>query len=333
MAKKRITINEVAKLAGVHPSTVSRVLTGGPGVSEETRKRVRQLIAALDYHPSVAARNLVTNTTKTIGVLIPRGSEYVFGNPYYLEILRGIGDIANPQGYHILLETNSTDPYVKLFKDRRVDGLLIVSPSMQDQGIAELLYEGYPFVVIGRVGGNNILGVEVDDYQGAYDATKHLLETGYTRIGYIGGPLTHASGLDRLEGYRAALDAHGIRYNPELVTIEKSFLREDGISGIKKLLSKNIEAVLAFNDLVAIGAIDGARSAGLDVPKDLAVVGFDDIMLSAYVSPPLTTIRQPTYEKGAIATRMLLNMLQGRGVEEKDVRLPGKLIVRKSCGC
>lgn len=332
---EHITLNEVARLAGVHPSTVSRVLSASPGVGDATRARVRQVVQALDYHPSVAARNLVTNTTETIGIVIPRGSVNVFQNPFYFEIFRGVGDVVNAEGYHILLETGASTRPVTLFKDRRVDGLIIVSPSIQDPNLTELAYEGYPFVVIGRPasGNTSIMSVEVNDRQGALRATRHLLESGHSRIGYIGGPLTHASGVDRLSGYRDALDGAGVGYKAELVTIEDGFVSRNGISGIKKLLRQGITAMFAFNDLMALGAIEGAKEEGVAVPDGLAVVGFDDILLASYCSPTLTTVRQPAFEKGAIAAQMLLAAVRGETVKEKQVQLPGELVVRRSCGC
>ncbi|NLG84365.1 MAG: LacI family transcriptional regulator [Firmicutes bacterium] len=333
MAKKRLTIKDLATMAGVASSTISRVLNNNPGVSAETRARIRRLIEETGFKPSAKARSFFHGRAGAVGLLIPRPNEYVFSNPFYLDIMRGAADAAMEAKMNLLLVTAEKDFYDYLYEEQRVDGLILASTREDDMGILRLIEEGHPFVLIGRFkDGAELNQIEVDDLAAAREATEYLISLGHRRIAFIGGPITVASGRDRYEGYRQALGRHGIPFDEALVVLDDLPLPATGERRAKEILARRPEttAFFAFNDLVAVGVMEALRSMGRQPGEDISVLGFDDLFIARYTVPPLTTIRQSGYDKGALAVKRLLEVLAGDRNPRKVV-LPTTLIIRESC--
>ena len=236
-------MSDVAKLAGVSPATISRVISNRPGVGEKTRQRVLALLNNMDYHPSVSAQSLAGKKSNTLGLVIPRDAAYVFSNPYYLEMLRGITEEAGKLDYRLLVSVGTGDQaYDELFKSGAIDGLILTSAKYKDKRIARLIYDGYPFALIGRFDtemlpeGRQYI-VDIDHIKAAKTAADYLLSLGHTRIGYISGPMDYYLTVHRLQGYREAMNAHGIEVPEDYVAVEEGFMEHHGNSAMMRLLS------------------------------------------------------------------------------------------------
>ncbi len=333
------TIRDVARLAGVAPSTVSMALAGHPAIAEATRQIVRDAAAKLRYTPNHSARSLRGNRQQAIGVVIPHSSAHVFSHPYFMDILGGITDVANEHDFIVALSTAREEDeeegaYVKMLRSQRVDGIILASAALFDQHVMELAVSGYPFVFLGRYPLNpSITAVGVDDFGGADMMTTHLLAHGYSSIAHLSGPLHHLSAADRRDGYRRALARAGIPSRDEYL-IEGDYSEESGRRTALRLLELPDlpRAVFAGNDEMAFGALTVFRDRGLRVPEDIALVGFDDLAIARVMSPSLTTVRQPIRQLGALAAERLIALARGREVPERQAVLPVTLSVRDSCG-
>lgn len=328
------TIRDVARRAGVSIKTVSRVLNNSPLVSEETRTRVMSAIDALDFHPNAAARALVLRKSKTIGLVIAD-----ITNPFFPEVVRGVEDVANQHNYNVILCNTDENPekercYINLLREKQGDGIILAGSRVGPEEIIALGKKGVHVVVINRDIRHPRVGVvAVANEERGYEAVSHLVKIGHTRIAYISGSPVSSSNAERLEGYKRALHDNGIPPDGSLV-VQADPTREGGSEAMSILLgcSPRPTAVFAYNDLQAIGAIDAIKEKGLSVPFDIAVVGFDDIQLASFTTPPLTTFRMPKYEMGQRAAEMLIGMINSRVVRESRVVVDPQLIVRESCG-
>ena len=322
-------IQDVAARAQVSIATVSRVLNESDHkVSKETRKRVLNAIRELDYRPNALARGLLMKKTKTIGIIIPDIS-----NPYYAEIVRGMQDMADRNGYDvILLNTDrSQDRIVKsiyLLREKIVDGMIFSGGIIHGYGPLSALNElRERVVVIGRHE-VNFPAALVDNIGGASEAIQHLIDLGHKSIGFIGGPENSTTMIDRLKGYESALAQNGCPMDNTLLKWG-DLNPESGFEATKHLLEQKNRpsAILAGNDQMAFGAVHAARQLGFKVPDDLAVVGFDDVPLSAYFEPPLTTVKIPRYRLGEGTMEMLIDLIQEK--EFNRIRwFKTKLIIR-----
>lgn len=334
-----VTLEDVARLAGVSRSTVSRVINHHPNVRPETRERVWEAIKACGYHPHVMARSLVTNRTRILGVLIPEAVTKVFTDPFFPLLLRGATEACNRHGYQLVLSLFH-DPhmrdenYRRTFRSGYLDGAIVASAPLGDPLVASLLEDKVTFVSIGRSDDPRVPYVDVDNAGGAFQAVDHLIRLGHRRIATITGPLDLPAAKDRLEGYRRALLAHGLEVREEWI-FEGDFTEASGLAGVRSLLPQRPTAIFAASDAMAIGALKGLRQAGLGVPEDVAVVGFDDVPLAVVMEPALTTVRQPIEELGRKAVEMLLSLL-GEGdsplTAPRRIILPTTLVVRASSG-
>jgi len=327
---RRVTIDDVARLAGVSRATVSRVLNGNGNVSEKTRQSVLETMKRLDYRPNALAQATAQRKSNTWGLVISYDEDVVFLNPFFSEVLRGVSRTANSFGYNLLLVNAGRGiSYADLYRERRVDGIILVSPRIEDDQIASLLHYDIPFVSTSKISYSRYW-VDVDNVNGGFMATQYLIERGHTRIGYVSGPKDMASSGDRLDGYRLALGKNGIPFDERYV-ISGNHRKEDGFRALDQLMSlkEPPTAVFAASDLMAIGIIQKAKSMNLHVPKDLSVIGFDDIPFASDIDPPLTTIRQPAYLKGLVAGGILRNLLAGRPVKPSTL-LKVKVIERAS---
>jgi len=330
----RKTIEHIAQLAKVSKATVSRVLNNSPKVTEETRERVMKIIKESGYYPSAMARRLTTNKAETIGLIIPSPQDKTFGNPFYTEILRGLTHQAKIEGYDLLLFINEHKfNYSQLFYDRRVDGLLLIGIKRNDKGISQLSENRLPYILTGKVDYKEANYVDAENRKGAYQAASYLARLGHKRIAYIGGSFDFVFNQERFEGYLSALKDHNLEYGKEL-TMKSISTQESGYEAMQKILKSSSipTAVFAANDLDAIGAMRAIKEKGLKIPEDIAIIGFDDIQLTSYVDPPLTTIKQPIFEMGTTAISLLVQLIEGKEKEHPKVELPTQLIIRKSTG-
>jgi LacI family transcriptional regulator len=333
------TLEEVARLVGVSRSTVSRVVNGSPYVSAHTREKVWKAIRSSGYQPHAAARSLVTNRTGIISVIIPEAVNTLFSDPFFPLSLRGATDACNARQYQLMLSlftasAERQEMYRRVTYSGLVDGVIVASSPLDDPLVADLQEDQIPFVSIGRHPDEGVHYVDVDNVGGARMATEHLIRLGHRRIATITGPLNTVAGQDRLTGYRQALEARGIPVEHELI-VEGDFAEGSGRAAAQRLLSVSPSAIFAASDMMAIGALRAARDAGLHIPQDIGLVGFDDVPAASVIEPALTTVRQPIESLGSMAVEMLLDILDnGRDARSPTHRivLPTELIVRASCG-
>jgi LacI family transcriptional regulator len=326
------TIHDIAKRSGVSVGTVSNVINNRLSVKDQTRRRVRRAISALNYNPNRVAKSLASGRTQTLAFIVPD-----ICNPFFPEMVRGAIDTANLHGYELFLANIDNDPrkeiqYIENFIARGVDGLIIVTSDCSSEQVDQITRLNTQVVIVDReIKDLHRDLVIVDNHACGYQAAQHLLAGGSEPIGMIMGPLQTSTAQQRLKGARAALAARK-RFDPDLV-VSGTYTFESGFKLMQALLQdpKRVGGVLCANDMIAIGAIKAIQNAGRKVPQDVSVIGIDDIMLSRLVDPPLTTVRQPTFELGAVATRMILERIEGRttGVPRKVI-LPGELVVRHS---
>ena len=330
--RPRPTIYDVARLAGVSTATVSRALNGTGQIAPATREAIEAAVAQLGYSPNTIARSLVTNTTQTIALLLPD-----ITNPFYAALVSGIQETALSRDRTMLLCTTEGDPereeqYLNLLHAKRVDGALVDGLVLPSDRIARFVKDGFPIVCLDRdLDSSSIPLVQVDNRVGGFVATEHLLALGHRRIAHVAGAPGLRISDERLEGY---LEAHGnerLVPDPALVT-QGSFTEEGGYRATRTLLESRVRftAVFAANDLSAIGVVRAVAESGMRVPQDVSVVGFDDIRLASYTTPPLTTIRQPAAMIARRATELLMDLTEGRQVEVRPHLLEPELVVRES---
>ncbi len=361
MAKK-VTIVDIARLAGVSRTTVSRVLNERPDVDSATRERVLSIIEKQGFVPSIAAAGLAGGRSRLIGMLVSS-----FSWPIMPELMRGVAEVVNDTSYELVLysfndedfDRNRSDMITRLLAKHLTAGILAVFPSHASQQLARLYQQGIPVVVIDDQAEHIAPWVRADNITGAYMAVRHLINLGHRRIAHIQGPAEYLASHDRYQGYVQALGEAGMEPDPELV-LEGDFLPPSGRACASKLfqlpLEKRPTAIFAATDQMAYGVLVAADEYGLSVPKDIALVGFDDDAPSAHVRPPLTTIRQPSFEMGRRGIELLLSLVSnpeelahtGRtslrqphktettghlpDLQPIRIELPTSLIVRASCG-
>jgi LacI family transcriptional regulator len=329
------TIREVAQAAGVSVATVSRVVSGSSHhVRPDTRGRVQAAVARLRYEPNLVARGLKKRVTNTVGLIVPDIS-----NPFYPAIARGIEDVASRAGRSVLLCNTYEDlakerAYLSLLDKRMVDGLIFATVEANTAHLRMLRRRGVPVVLIARApAGVSIDAVLIDNRRGGRDATEHLLHLGHERIAFIGGPAGLTVAAERCAGYEDALTAAGFTPDPALVRTG-NFRADGGAGAVAALLDGGVAftAIVAANDLTAIGAMEELRRRGYGVPREVAIVGFDDITFASLVEPRLTTIAQPKYRMGCLAMERLLELLGHGDPRPRRTVLEPELVVRDSCG-
>jgi LacI family transcriptional regulator len=328
-----VTIKDIARVSGVSYSTVSRVLNNKDHVKPEKREQVLAAVARLQYVVNPQARSLAGGRSNVIGLLVPE-----LGNGYIGEVVRGIDDGLSSSGYDMMLYTthrhaDKEATYLKTLVRGLTDGLLLLVPSDPRGYLDTLRQEQFPYVVIDHQGFDDFSPTVIaKNYQAALSATTYLIDLGHRRIGFIMGQRHLNSANERFKGYRDALQAHGIAFEPELV-VDGEFLQSVSYAAADQLLARadRPTAIFASNDLCAFGAMDAARNRGLSIPNDISILGFDDIPQAASVRPALTTVRQPLMEMGRIATRMLLDYIANPQLPRERIFLETELVIRDSC--
>ncbi|MBN8493264.1 MAG: LacI family DNA-binding transcriptional regulator [Burkholderiales bacterium] len=324
-----VTIEMVASLAGVSPSTISRVLNGTAAVSEEKTTAIQAAIAKLGYVPNPLARGLAGGRTLSVGVVTQ-----AVDSPYYGAALRGIEEELDPAGYRPLFVSGNWNAAaearcIEMLRARRVDGIIVLTGRLPDQAL-KLCAKTVPVVVTGRtLKAPGLYALKFDNLEGARLATQHLLQLGHRHIGFITGDPDHPDSQERLQGYRMALEAAGVAYDPKRV-VPGEYHEVSGLLAVDRLLQSGqpLTAIFAANDQMAFGVALGLRRRGLRVPDDVSLVGFDDLPTAQYASPPLSTIHQASHELGRIAAGCMLQLLSG---VEPSAELPApRFVVRES---
>ncbi len=328
------SIKDIARLAGVSHSTVSRALAGNPRIPESTRQRIQNLASELGYTPSLVARSLVTQETHTLGVVVASLTD-----PYAVEVVGGIEAAARASHYTVVIVSSDGEPAreiaaIHALAGQRVDGVIVVSSRAGDRYVDLSSQWRFPLVLVNSTPrGTTVYSVASDNRHGASLAVAHLLGLGHRRIAYIGGPSGAASARERLAGYRLSLAEHQIRLD-EALFVTGDGTPAAGERGFRQLIdlpaSRRPTAIFCYNDLTAIGCLHAAHRRGVAVPEALSLVGFDNIPLSALTWPPLTTVDQRKQEMGRLATRMILDLRQGAEVVA-DVLMRGRLVERETC--
>jgi LacI family transcriptional regulator len=333
----KLTLDEIARRAGVSRTTASRVVNNRPNVRAEVRERVMRVVEATGYRPNPVARSLATQRSEVIGLVLPRRSDALFTDPYFPRLIQGLAQGCNQHDHTLALfllqsQEDETKLYPKLSNRGLLDGLVFQVGKIGEALINKLLADEMPLVIAGRPANvDEISYVDVDNVAGAYAATRHLLRLGYQRVGTITGALNTTAGLDRQQGYLQALDAEGRRPDPDLIS-EGDFTEAGGYAAMRRLLPHAPDAVFAASDTMAIGAMRAAREAELAIPEDVAFVGFDDLPPADQVQPPLTTVRQPIRRFGIKAVEILLDIIENGPEPPRHVVFSTELIVRASCG-
>lgn len=333
MAATRVTLREVAELAGVNPATASRVLNEQTRhlVRPETARRVESAARKLGYEPNRVARSLRTRLSYSVGVVIPD-----LTNPLFPPVVRGIENTLAPIGYTALLTSTDGDPdrertMVDALRGRQVDGFIMATAASGDALISDILDEGLPLVLVNRtVERDGVFAVVPDDRRGVQQAVEHLTGLGHRAIGHVAGPQEMSTGSLRYRGFLEAMSARGLE--AESVAFATAFTEEAGAQAARRLLATwpGCTAILAGNDLIALGVYRAAAEIGRRCPAELSVVGFNDMPFADKFAPPLTTVHVPTYELGSRAAELLLERLRSETASPRTLLLETRLVVRGS---
>ena len=341
--RKRATSQQVAKLAGVSRSTVSFILNEVPGFSfsDETRKRVFDAAAQLGYVPNAAAQSLVSGETRTIGLVVSH-AEHLQVDAFIPQLLFSLSQTSHELGYRVLLETvedvSKPNAYDDLVRGQRIDGLIVVNTRSDDSQLPDLIRKNFPVVLLGfpewALLGGRASAVVTDGRDAGRRATEHLIRLGHTRIAHITfSPENYHATEDRHIGYNSALEAAGLPVDNTLLEYG-NYSAQSGFEAMNRLLKRRPRptALFAGNDTIALGAMAAIQQAGLRIPEDVAVVGYDDIPTAPYMVPPLTTIRVPAIEHGKVAVELLSALLREEDGVAREYRFETPLVVRESCG-
>lgn len=336
--KKKSTIKDIAKLAGVSATTVSMALNHHRKISQKTRDRIVVIAEELHYYPNYVARSLVSRKSKTLGLIITS-----ILNPFYPELAKGIEDKAMELGYNIILCSTSYDPrlqkhFIDLLRSKGVDGIIFSSVEINDPDIKSLLDDNFPFVLVNRRICSHELEktidyVVLDNFSGGYMAMQHLKKLGHRRVAIIAGSFAISTAMERTEGAKMAMIDGGLAIEPELI-VECNFSKEKAYEATRNLLARELPptAIFAQNDYMAMGVREAVFDAGLGIPEDIALMGFDDIAASALRGIELTTISQKKYEMGTIAIEILCKRIEDSTAPVSQIVLKPEIVVRKSCG-
>jgi LacI family transcriptional regulator len=328
------TLEEIAKLAGVSRSTVSRVVNDNPRGKDYTRARVLDVIQKANFQPSTAARRLGGGRSGIIGLVIPVGVPKLFSDPCFPVLLQSVSSACNKQSMTVMLWLAEPDYEQRIINQiintDILDGVIVSSMSVTEPIVEALSKSNLPFVLIGRhPTNNNINFVDSDNQNGAYNIVCHLIKSGKKKIGTITGTSNMIASQDRLEGYKQALIEHDLEIIPDLI-LDGDFSEEGGIECTKDLILKDVDAIFAASDFMALGALKALKEAGKQVPQEIALVGIDDAPLASTTDPPLTTVKQATDLLGSKAVELLSELINNKSTSPKQIIIPLELQMRKS---
>lgn len=331
------TINDIARKLNISTATVSRALNDRPGVSSELRQKVLEAAQEIGFVPNMVARSLVTTRTQTIGFVIRSFDQPFSSDPFYFPIMMAIELELVAHDYHVMLDASGSDneTHLRMVRQNRVDGLILAGPNLNSQFVTSMCQSGIPVVLIdNKLEHTKANTVLTDDRGGAIDATEHLLQHGHRSIAHIGGPLEWVSSKQRYAGYCEAMQKAGLGEQCRVVHTEATTVATGEEATAKLLAEPNPPtAIFAANDAMAVGVIKAATARGLSVPKDLALIGFDNITLAEHISPPLTTIRIFKEQIGQLAARRIIDLIADSASVPVETIVSTELVVRGSCGC
>ncbi|WP_027339853.1 LacI family DNA-binding transcriptional regulator [Halonatronum saccharophilum] len=327
-----ITMKDLAQMVGVSESTVSRAINNKPGVGEDTRDKILELVKKYNYKPNQLARNLAKQETKMIGLILPDIS-----SNFYSEVARGVQDIAIQSGYQVIIcnsdgKEKEELSYIEWLESNKIAGIIFLGSGLVNDKVIKLGLSDYPIVLANRFVEDLILpSVIIDNAVGASKATDLLLKSGYRRIALINGPKDNLQAQNILTGYKEALRAYNIEFKEELI-INGDWDRDTGYEGFLEVLklTEPPEAIFAANDLIAVGAIEAIKMGGFLIPEDIGVVGFEDTIVTSVIDPPLTTVAQPMYQLGVSSANKLFSLINEDEIKERIEILESRLVVRKS---
>ncbi len=334
----KITINDIAKMAGVSKSTVSRALNGTGYISEEKRNKILQLVKTHNYFPDSKAVSLSKKKTMTVGLVLPAVS-----GPFYSEVIQGVEEVLSANKYFTLFMTfdskaseKTRERYISLISSKRIDGIIIFDPEVDESTVERVVKFEIPAVYLGEdISGMNVDTILIDNFNGAYSMTEHLIKVhGHKKIAFITGPANSFDSAERFRGYKYALEKNGLKFDANFVC-RGDFTKESGENVVESCLKSGATAIFAANDEMALGVIEELERRKIKVGKEIAVVGFDDVFWSKYIHPPLTTVHQPMHSIGKMAAKTILDRINSNDFVKTPMRivLSTRLIVRDSCGC
>lgn len=335
-----VTIKDVAKATGVAPSTVSRVISDNPRISLDTKKRVRKAMKEMGYHPNINARNLVAKSTKSIGVIMPSSADKALQNPFFPEILRGIGSVAYDLEYTVTLSSGKTEDEIyqevqRMVHGSYVDGVILLYSRLDDPVTSFLHERNFPFVIVGKPYEyiNGITHVDNDNFTAGKEITKHLIDQGHERIAFIGGDKELFVTIDREEGYEAALKEAGLE-NHEDYKIHAEFLTSGGSEAVERLFSLETPptGLVVSDDLMSLGVLGMLEESGKSVPTDISLVSFNNVYLSEITRPALTTVDININELGEQSAKALIEKTQDKDEPAKRIIIPHQIVYRDSVG-
>jgi DNA-binding LacI/PurR family transcriptional regulator len=332
-----ITIKEVAKLAGVSPSTVSRVISDSPRISDETKQTVREIMDELGYHPNAIARSLVNKATNTIGIVMPQSTERAFLNPFFPQALSGVSAAAHEQGYCILLSTGKSEKeqlesIQSIVMGGRVDGVIIMYSSVDNEVMDALEKLRTPIVVIGKpLKSKATLYVDNDNVEASFSVTEKLIKNGHKRIAFISGSFRLVVSLDRLDGYMNALKKYEIPFTKEYIVELSEFVKQGAYERTKQLLSleERPTALVVTDDVMAFGAMDAIKESGLRIPEDIEVMSFNNVPSAELTSPSLTSVDIDAFALGYESSKLIIEKIRGEATRDRVI-VPTNIIYRES---
>lgn len=333
-----VTIKDVAKVSGVSPSTVSRVIANNPRISEETKKKVRKAMKELGYHPNISARNLVAKSTKAIGVILPSSANKALQNPFFPEILRGIMSVIHEVEYSMSLSTGETEEEIfhevqRMVHGSYVDGVILLYSRINDKVTNFLREQDFPFVIVGKPYDfeTEITHVDNDNFRAGKEITEYLISQGHKQIGFIGGSRDLFVTRDRENGYLAALQEAGIEDRDSFM-IHTEFLKSGGREAVEHLMSLDTPptGLVVSDDLISLGMLSMLEEYGVRVPQDVSLVSFNNVYLSEITRPALTTVDIQIYDLGAQSAKVLIEKTKNKNEPAKRIIIPHKIVYRDS---
>jgi LacI family transcriptional regulator len=331
-----VTLKDIAERVGKSVPTVSRALANFPDISLETRQEIQRVAHEMGYVPNISARNLQKQRTDTISLILPVANYLKISDPFFSEFLSGVVETTTNAGFSLILissdQDNEKDTYLRLIHNSQVDGFIVMRTRRADERIDLLRSQNIPFVAFGRTAGdNNFPFVDSDDEFGIRLMVDHLVKLGHTRLGFIAEPTFFTKSYNRMQGYLKGLEAHGLDFDPELL-VEANFRQPSGKLSTQKLLSvaDAPTAIIASNDLLALGAFSAVQELGLEVGRDISIAGYDDILLAEYTNPPMTTVYQPAHQLGKMLAEMLIKIIHKEAGDGTQHIYTPSIVIRQS---